>query len=115
MPKPATKNVGRRRGKKAGETGIRLQRGRTGLRVDLARFEAVMKAAERSGLLNDKNSRIAGRVSPALVEQAKKQTGIEGDSDLIAFALASVALEDHFAKVFKESRGKVSPDLKLGF
>jgi hypothetical protein len=115
MPKPATKSVRRQRGKKAGKTAARLQRGRTGLRVDLARFEAVMKAAERSGLLNDKHSRIAGRVSPALVEQAKKQTGIEADSDLIAFALASVALEDRFAEVFKESRGKVPADLKLGY
>jgi hypothetical protein len=29
--------------------------------------------------------------------------------------LASVALEDNFAQVFGESRGKVDPDLKLGF
>ena len=80
-----------------------------------ARFEAVMKAAERSGLLNEKSSRIGGRVSPALVEQAKMQTGIEADTDLIEFALASVALEDKFAEAFKASRGKVDADLKLGF
>jgi len=74
-----------------------------------------MTAAERSGLLSEKSSRIAGRVSPELVAQAKRQTGIEGDTDLIAFALASVALEDNFAEVFKDSRGKVPADLKLGF
>ena len=74
-----------------------------------------MKAAERSGLLSEKSSRIGGRVSRALVEQAKKQTGIETDTDLIEFALASVALEDKFAEVFKGSRGKVDPELKLGF
>jgi len=74
-----------------------------------------MKAAERSGLLNEKSGRIAGRVSPALVKEAKKRTGIEGDTDLIAFALASVALDDNFDKAFKESRGKVPADLKLGF
>ena len=85
------------------------------LQISKARFEAVMKAAERSGLLREKSSRIAGRVSPALVEQAKKQTGIEADTDLIAFALASVALEDNFGEAFKESRGKVPADLKLGF
>ena len=84
-------------------------------RISKARFEAVMTAAERSGLLSEKSSRIAGRVSPELVAQAKKQTGIEGDTDLIAFALASVALEDNFAEVFKNSRGKISADLKLGF
>ena len=85
------------------------------VKIDKIRFEAVMKAAERSGLLNEKSSRIGGRVSRALVEQAKRQTGIETDTDLIEFALASVALEDKFAEVFKESRGKVGPDLKLGF
>jgi hypothetical protein len=83
--------------------------------VSKARFEAVMQAAEQSGLLSEKSGRIGGRVSPALVRQAKRQTGIETDTDLIEFALATVALEDNFAETFKESRGKVDPDLKLGF
>jgi hypothetical protein len=83
--------------------------------VSKARFEAVMRAAEQSGLLREKSGRIGGRVSPALVRQAKRQTGIETDTDLIEFALATVALEDSFADAFKESRGKVDPDLKLGF
>jgi len=80
-----------------------------------ARFEAVMQAAERSGLLGEKRSRIGGRISPALVKQAKRQTGIATDTDLIEFALASVALEDPFADAFKAARGKVDPDIKLGF
>jgi hypothetical protein len=79
------------------------------------RFSAVMRAAEQSGLLREKSSRIGGRVSPALVRQAKLRTGIATDTDLIEFALATVALEDNFADAFKESRGKVDPDLKLGF
>jgi hypothetical protein len=87
----------------------------SGLVVSKARFEAVMLAAEQSGLLSEKGSRIGGRVSPALVRQAKRQTGIETDTDLIEFALATVALEDNFAETFKESRGKVDPTLKLGF
>jgi hypothetical protein len=85
------------------------------LPVGKARFEAVMQAAERSGLLREKSGRIGGRVSPALVEQAKRQTGIETDTDLIEFALASIALEDDFARTFKASRGKVDRALKLGF
>lgn len=94
-----------------------VQRGEeTGrLPVSKARFEAVMQAAEQSGLLGEKSGRIGGRVSSALVRQAKRQTGIETDADLIEFALATVALEDNFAEVFKESRGKVDPELKLGF
>jgi hypothetical protein len=83
--------------------------------VGKARFEAVMQAAEQSGLLSEKSGRIGGRVSPALVKQAKRQTGIETDTDLIEFALATVALEDNFSEAFKQSRGKVDPELKLGF
>jgi hypothetical protein len=83
--------------------------------VSKARFEAVMQAAEQSGLLTEKSGRIGGRVSPALVRQAKRQTGIDTDTDLIEFALATVALEDNFAETFKKSRGKVDRELKLGF
>jgi hypothetical protein len=82
---------------------------------DGARVEAVMRAAEQSGLLSGKSGRIGGRVSPALVAQAKRQTGIEADTELIEFALATVALDDGFAAAFRESRGTVDPDLKLGF
>lgn len=80
-----------------------------------ARFEAVMAAAKRSGLLDEKSSRIGGRVSQALLTQAKRQTGIKTDTDLIEFALATVALEDEFAETFKQVRGKVDKELKLGF
>lgn len=83
--------------------------------VSKERFEAVMRAAEQSGLLSGKSGRIGGRVSPILIEQAKRQTGIAADTELIEFALATVALEDNFAKAFKESRGKVDPRLTLGF
>jgi hypothetical protein len=77
--------------------------------------EAVMAAARRSGLLEEKSGRIGGRVSPALVEQAKARTGIEADTDLIEFALANIALDDKFAESFKVIRGMVDTDLKLGF
>ncbi|WP_293864268.1 hypothetical protein [Sphingomonas sp. 67-36] len=77
--------------------------------------EAVMAAAERSGLLEEKSGRIGGRVSPALVKRAKALTGIDTDTDLIEFALANVALEDGFAECFKAARGKVDPDIQLGF
>jgi hypothetical protein len=100
----------------AGRTmAVRHDAGAGELPVSKARFEAVMQAAEQSGLLSEKSGRIGGRVSPALVRQAKRQTGIETDTDLIEFALATVALEDSFAEAFKESRAKVDPELKLGF
>jgi hypothetical protein len=54
-------------------------------------------------------------VSPALVRQAKRQTGIASDTDLIEFALATVVLEDNVTDAFNESRGNVAPDLTLGY
>jgi hypothetical protein len=85
------------------------------LLIDPARRKAVLSAAEKSGLLGEKSARIGGRISPALLEQAKKQTGISTDTDLIEFALANVALEDEFSKAFDTVRGTVDPSLKLGF
>ncbi|WP_235902715.1 hypothetical protein [Sandarakinorhabdus oryzae] len=79
------------------------------------RFEAVMAAADRSGLLHGKGGRIGGRISPELIAKAKAQTGIEADTDLIEFALANIAVEDRFAEAFKAVRGAVDADLNLGF
>jgi len=79
------------------------------------RFDAVMSAAQHSGLLGEKSARIASRISPALIEQAKKQTGIKTDTVLIEFALASIALDDDFGKTFRKTRGTIDPALKLGF
>lgn len=83
--------------------------------VNAVRIEAVMSAAERSGLLREKSGRIGGRVSPRLVRKAKALTGIKTDTDLIEFALANVALEDRFAEVFEAVGGSVDPELDLGF
>jgi hypothetical protein len=124
MPKLGEKSPQRVRKRSDGARGVtprgRAERMKQGLPTsgkasDRFRFEAVMEAAERSGLLKQKSSRIAGRVSPSLVQEAKRRTGIEADTDLIAFALANVALEDKFAEAFKDARGKIDPDLKLGF
>ncbi|WP_368904532.1 hypothetical protein [Taklimakanibacter lacteus] len=111
MSKIAKRHVGRRgQSPRPAKTIVGLY-----LELRAARVEPVIKAAERSGLLNEKDSRIGGRVSRKLIDQAKRRTGIETDTDLIEFALANIALEDRFAEVFKESRGKVDSDIKLGF
>ncbi len=117
----ASRTTGKQRGhtkatRKSGTTIRKVRRGAdVALSIGKVRFEAVMKAAEHSGLLGEKSKRIGGRISPALVEQAKRHTGIEGDTDLIEFALASVALDDDFGRTFRQTRGTVDPDLKLGF
>lgn len=105
---PVRKDAGKAKLARAAKTGKLVV-------VNATRFEAVMKAAEHSGLLGEKSTRIGGRISPALLEQAKKQTGIQTDTDLIEFALANVALDDNFGQTFEKVRGTVDPSLKLGF
>lgn len=99
----------------AGEPLSKNGRAKKTVLISRTRFEAVMKAAELSGLLGEKNMRIGARISPALIEKAKKQTGIKTDTDLIEFALANVALDDNFGQTFRKIRATVDPSLKLGF
>ncbi len=77
------------------------------------RVAAVMRTAADKGLTRSKNGRIAGRVSPDLIERAKARTGLHSDTELVEFALASLALDDDFARVFREMKGTVDPDLDL--
>jgi hypothetical protein len=104
--------MSRRAAKKA--TPVAAPRG-SGFAERQEPYEAVLKAAERSDLIKEKTARISGRVSPALIAQAKRRTGIRSDTELIKFALANLALEDDFAEAFKAARGKVDPDIKLGY
>jgi hypothetical protein len=79
------------------------------------RVDAVVEAARQIGLIGEKSGRIGGRVSPALVEEAKKLTGLRSDTDLLEFALANVALKDDFPESFGKLKGTVDPTLDLEF
>lgn len=79
------------------------------------RVDAVVEAAKQTGLIGEKSGRIGGRVSPALVEEAKKLTGLQSDTDLLEFALANVALKDDFPENFRKLKSSVDPALDLEF
>lgn len=74
-----------------------------------------LRAAIRKGLIGSKDERITARLSHALIEQAKRQTGIKGDTELLEFALANLALEDNFPATMNKLAGTIDPDIKLGF
>lgn len=74
---------------------------------------AVLDHAAKAGLLGEKDGRIAGRVSSDLIARAKSRTGIRSDSDLLAFALANVAIEDNSGATFVRVRGTVDPAMDL--
>ena len=75
--------------------------------------EAVMDDAEQQGFLETKESRITARLSRKMVDAAKAKTGIKSDSDLVKYAIAQIATEDPFKKVFRELRGNIDPDIDL--
>ena len=77
---------------------------------------AAARRAEQQGLLSGARTlTVRGRMPSALVEQAKKKTGIQSDSKLIEAALASLVVEDDYAGWLLAQRGTVSKDLDLEF
>lgn len=80
------------------------------------RVAETLAAAERSGLIRaGKAERISARVSPELLAQAKQKTGIAGATELLEFALATIALDDRFIETMTKLDGAVDQDIKLGF
>ena len=79
------------------------------------RQELVLREAREAGLVGDeKDARISGRVRRALIEEAKRRTGLSSDTELVEYALARVALEDEFGARLVRRKGAVPPDVDLG-
>ncbi|WP_288587745.1 hypothetical protein [uncultured Methylobacterium sp.] len=74
-----------------------------------------MDRAAEMGLLDAETHQVGAQLPVKLLEQARRRTGIGSTTDLLAFALASIAVEDDFARVFAGARGTLDPDLDIGF
>jgi hypothetical protein len=101
--------------KPAVEKGQTSWRAKTKRDRRVERVTAVLSRAEKSGLLKDKNGRIAARISAELIKQAKARTGLVSDTELLEFALANIAIEDDFVETFRALGGTVDLDIKLGY
>ncbi len=71
------------------------------------RRAAIIRAAEERGLLGSKDRQLGGRFSEALVEEAKRVTGITENTELLTYALAKVVLEDDFGERLLARKGRV--------
>jgi hypothetical protein len=71
------------------------------------RQAATLRAAEEMGLLGPKDRQLGGRFPAALVEQAKRVTGLTETTELLTYALATVAIEDDFGERLIARRGSV--------
>jgi hypothetical protein len=109
-----SKEKPRRRTAAIGEARLRdgASPGRDGPAELRKRVVALRKAA---GVAADKKSRrIGGRISPKLVELARRKTGIRSDSDLIEAGLLTLATQDDFGRWLVAQGGRLDKDLDLG-
>ena len=71
-----------------------------------SKLRDVMVIAENKGLLRGKRTQMIRGVMPeALVERAKKRTGIVSNTKLIEVALANIAVADDYADWLLSRRG----------
>lgn len=77
------------------------------VRIGVKRKEAVMRAAAEQGLLGPKGPHVGARLPPELVARAKQVTGIEGTTELLTYALATVASEDDYGEKLLSRKGRI--------
>jgi len=71
------------------------------------RRAAFIRAAEERGLLGFKDRQLGGRFCDALIDEAKRVSGITENTDLLTYALIKVALEDDFGERLFARKGRI--------
>ena len=80
------------------------------------KLREIMTIAEEEGLLKGERTQVVrGRMPRALVNRAKKRSGIVSDTELIEVALANIAVADDYTDWLLSRRGTVSQDVDLEF
>jgi hypothetical protein len=75
----------------------------------------LMEEARQAGLLDDKTEHVSFRAPKALVEAAKRETGLRSTTELGLVALASVARPDPVAAAMRRIRGSLGPSHTLEY
>lgn len=78
-------------------------------------LEERTRFAQQQGLLKGKTRVLRGRIPEPLIKAAKENTGIESDTELIKQAIATMAVEDDYAKWLWSQRGTIPRDIDLEF
>ena len=75
---------------------------------------AILEEAQRAGLLDgDKTEHVSFRAPPALLEAAKRSTGVSSATELGILALALLAQPDPVTEFMKRTRGRLGKDHAL--
>jgi hypothetical protein len=76
----------------------------------------LLEEAHGLGLLDGtKSEHVSFRAPPALLEAAKRETGVKSTTELGLLALAMLARPDPVARYMKRNRGKLGADHKLEY
>lgn len=98
---------------KPGEHGSPARRRKVAATRGLA---AALEDARRAGLLDgEKTEHLSFRAPRALIEAAKRESGIESPTDLGILALATLAQPDPVAAFLKRTHGKLGASHTLEF
>ncbi len=77
---------------------------------------SALEEARRAGFLEgDKTEHVSFRAPPALVEAAKRETGVTSTTELGLLALAMLARPDPVAALFRRTEGRLGPDHDLEY
>ena len=77
---------------------------------------SALEEARLAGFFDgEKTEHVSFRVPPALVEAAKRETGIRSTSELGILALAMLARPDPVAAFFRRTEGRLGPDHDLDY
>jgi hypothetical protein len=84
----------------------KVTRGQVAKRPNARRLTAVLEDARRAGLLDgDKTQHVSFRAPPALIEAARRESGVSSSSELGILALATLAQPDPVATFLKRTKG----------
>lgn len=76
---------------------------------------AVLDEASRAGLLDSASEHVSFRVPKALLEAAKRETGLASTTDLGLVAFATLARPDPVSEAMRRTRGKLGKQHTLEY
>lgn len=85
----------------------------SGRSMDLVRAALVEEARSNGLLAGEKSIHVSFRAPPALIEAARRETGVTSLSELGTLALLALAMPDPVAALMKRTRGRLGRDHTL--
>jgi hypothetical protein len=81
----------------------------------LLRIHHAQQALSHAGILDGaKDTRLTVRVQTRLLDEARRRTGISGETDLVTAGLTLLAARDDFGAWLATQKGTLTDDFEIG-